>query len=84
MNRAFKSLCIVSTAWLGLSTLDRLAQSSPSQSGKSSAPAAVRGADLPSSNEKADFCARMQAASTPEECREIARRMRDVMHTCIL
>jgi len=81
MKRAFESFCIVGTTCLSLFALDCQAQDAVAPVARSAPPATVRGVDLLSGDEKADFCARMHAASTPEERREIARRVHDLMHT---
>ncbi|WP_063778401.1 hypothetical protein [Cupriavidus basilensis] len=81
MKGAFELFCIVSIASLSLFAPECHAQETVGRAAKPATPQTMRGVDLLSSEEKADFCARMRAAATPEERREITRRLHDLVHT---
>jgi len=81
MKGAFELFCVVSIASLSLLTVECQAQEAVEQVAKPTTPHTMCGVDLLSSEEKADFCARMHAARTPEERREITRRLHDLVHT---
>ena len=81
MKGAFELFCIVSIASLSVFTPECQAQETAGQAAKPATTRTVRGVDLLSNEEKADFCARMHAARTPEERQEVTRRMHDLVHT---